>query len=203
MSSPLTFLRPLRYDRVRDVLLVQTGNAALLEGIAGELRRLFPGGSIKLLVREADAALARALPVDDVEVARWEGRFELLGRLRRRRVDAVVLQLGGTTTELRLLPFLLRTRYLIAFNDRLDYFPLNVFRLTALAHHFSLAEGEVGVGRSLLWMLRRAVLTAVLGVVGFVHLLVSVGWIHLRGRLRRRRRGQLGAGAARAGAPVV
>lgn len=190
MSSPLTFLRPLRYDRVRDVLLVQTAEATPLAGIVARLRETFPGSSLQVLVREADAELARELDVESVEVARWEERFDLLSRLRRRRFDAVVLQLGGNaTTELRLLPYLARTRYLIAFNDRLDYFPLNVFRLTALAHHLSLGDGEAGLGRSLFWVLRRALATAVLAVGGFFYLLISVAWLHLRGWRRRRARG--------------
>ncbi|MEW6270129.1 MAG: hypothetical protein AB1689_12625 [Thermodesulfobacteriota bacterium] len=204
MSSPLTFLRPLRYDRVRDVLLVQTGDAALLERITGELRGLFPGCAVKLVVREADAGGARSLAVDELEVARWEERYELLARLRRRRFDVVVLQLAGAaTTELRLLPFLLRTRHLIAFNDRLDYFPVNVFRLTDVTRHFSGGDGEVGLARSSFWLVRRTVGAVVLGVLGFVHLLASVGWLHLRGWLRRRRRAPSPHAAARAGARVA
>ena len=143
MSSPLTFLRPLRYDRVRDVLLVQTGSCVCLPGIVARLREIFPACSLQVLVREADGELAGSLDAERVEVARWEERFDLLSRLRRKRFDLVVLQLGsGAGSELRLLPFLLRARYLIAFNDALDYFPINVFRLTALAHHFALVPGE-------------------------------------------------------------
>jgi hypothetical protein len=204
VSSLLTYLRPLRYDRVRDVVLVQTGEAALLDGIVAELRRLFPGSSVKVLLREADAARARALAVEEVEVARWEGRYELLSRLRRRRIDAVVLQLGGAgTTELRLLPYLLRTRYLIAFNERLDYFPVNIFRLTSLAHHFSVAGGDAGIARSSFWALRRILAGALVGVVSFAYLLASVGWLHVRGWLRRRGRGRAARRAVRAGASVA
>lgn len=197
MSSALTFLRPLRYDRVRDVLVVQTGDVALLEGLTEEVRRIFPGCSVKLLVREADATAASALAVDELEVARWEERYELLSRLRRWRFDVVALQLaGGATTELRLLPFLLRTKHLIAFNDALDYFPLNVFRLTDVARHFG-AGGDGGLVRSSFWLVRRTLVSAVRNVVGFVYLLVAVGWLHVRGWLRRRRRARLGARAAR------
>ncbi len=196
MSNPLTFLRPLRYDRVREVLVVQTGDAELLAGILERLRQIFPGSSVHVLVREADAATGRALDVEHCEVARWEERFELLSRLRRRRFDATVLQLGGeATTELRMLPYLVRTRHLIAFNDRLDYFEINVFRLTALAHHFALT-GEAGAPRSLLWLLRRLAVAAVVRVVGFVYLLLSVAWIHVRGAWRRRRRARRAASLA-------
>lgn len=191
MSSPLTLLRPLRYDRVRTVLLVQTGAGTYLPGIVERLRQIFPGASLRVLVREADATFAGTLEAEQVEVARWEERFDLLSRLRRHRFDAVVLQLGGDPglrSELRLLPFLLRAKYLIAFNDTLDYFPINFFRLTSLAHHFALVPGGAGGLRSAYWMARRALVASVLGVAGFVHLVSSVGWLHARGWWRRRRR---------------
>jgi len=189
MSSPLTLLRPLRYDRVRELLLVQTGAGTNLPGIVARLREIFPGATLRVLVREADAELAGSLEAEQVEVARWEERFDLLSRLRQRRFDAVVLQLGdpGARSELRLLPFLLRAKYLVAFNDTLDYFPINVFRLTSLAHHFALAPGGSGVLHSAYWMVRRALVATALGVAGFVHLLTSVGWLHARGWWRRRR----------------
>src|SRR5262245_45066449 len=77
MSSPLSFLRPLRYDRVRDVLLVQTDPGAQLPAIVARLRELFPGAAIHALVREADGALHETLAVERFEVARWEERFEV------------------------------------------------------------------------------------------------------------------------------
>jgi hypothetical protein len=201
MSSPLSFLRPLRYDRVRDVLLVQTDAGARLPGIVVKLREIFPGCAIHALVREADGDLRTTLEVESFEVARWEERFELLSRLRRRRFDAVVLQLGsGGSSELRMLPYLVRARYLIAFNDTLDYFPINVFRLTSLAHHFSLTRGEAGILRSLYWLVRGALASCVLSVAGLVVLLASVARLHVRGWWRRRRRA---AAAARAGARVA
>src|SRR4051812_19257842 len=106
MSSPLSFLRPLRYDRIRRVLLVQTGSGTQLPGIVVKLREIFPGSSIHALVREADGELQGTLEVERFEVARWEDRFELLARLRRQRFDTVVLQLTGSRSELRFLPFL-------------------------------------------------------------------------------------------------
>lgn len=196
MSSPLTLLRPLRYDRVHEVLVVQTEKGARLAAIVARVREIFPGCAIHVLVREADAGLAGTLEVEQFEVARWEERFELLSRLRRRRFDAIVLQLGaGGGSELRLLPFLLRTRYLVAFNDGLDYFPLNVFRLTALAHHFALVQGEAGVLRALLSLVRGALVAALSGLLSLVVLLASVGRLHVRGWWRRRRRARRREGA--------
>jgi hypothetical protein len=199
--GPLTLLRPLRYDRVQDVLIIQTETGAQLGEIVARVRAIFPRCRIHLLVREADSELARSIDVEQLEVARWEERFDLLSRLRRRRYDVTVLQLGtGGPSELRLLPFLMRTRSLVAFNASLDYFPLNVFRLTTLAHHFSLVQGESGPLRALLSIVRGATVAAVSAVASVVVLLASVGWLELRGWWRRRRRmSHAGIAAARIG----
>jgi len=189
MSGPLTLLRPLRYDRVREVLIVQTETGAQLAAIVARVRDVFPGCRIHLLVREAESGLAGTIDVEQFDVARWEERFDLLSRLRRRRYDVTVLQLGtGGGSELRLLPFLMRTRSLVAFNASLDYFPLNVFRLTALAHHFALVQGEVGVLRATVSLVRGVLTSALSLLASVVVLLCSVGWLHVRGWWRRRRR---------------
>jgi hypothetical protein len=189
VSSPLTLLRPLRYDRVREVLVIQTETGAQLGEIVTRVRDIFPACRIHLLVREAESGLADTIDVEQFEVARWEERFDLLSRLRRRRYDVTVLQLGsGGGSELRLLPFLMRTKYLVAFNASLDYFPLNVFRLTALAHHFALVQGESGALRAVLSLVRGAALGALSAAASVVVLSLSVGWLELRGWWRRRHR---------------
>ena len=43
MSSPLMLLRPLRYDRVREVLIIQTETGAQLGEIVARVRAIFPG----------------------------------------------------------------------------------------------------------------------------------------------------------------
>ena len=201
MSSPLMLLRPLRYDRVRDVLIIQTETGAQLGEIVARVRAIFPACRIHLLVREAESGLAGSIEVEQFEVARWEERFDLLSRLRRRRYDVTVLQLGtGGPSELRLLPFLMRTKSLVAFNASLDYFPLNVFRLTTLAHHFALVQGESGPLRALLSIVRGTLITAVSAVASLVVLLLSVGRLELRGWWRRRRRAtRAGIAGARVG----
>jgi hypothetical protein len=200
VSGPLTLLRPLRYDRVREVLVIQTETGAQLGGIVERVRGIFPGCRIHLLVREADGGLAGTIDVEQFDVARWEERFDLLSRLRRRRYDVTVLQLGtGGPSELRLLPFLMRTKSLVAFNASLDYFPLNVFRLTTLAHHFSLVQGEAGPVRAMLSLLRGVAVAAASTAASVVVLLVSAGRLELRGWWRRRRRGaRAGIAGARA-----
>jgi hypothetical protein len=193
VSSALTFLRPLRYDRVRTVLLVQTGPAELVAPIVGRLRELFPGCTVDVLMREADLQPSLVLGADSVEAARYEERFELVARLRKQRFDGVVMQLGGAATrELRLLPFLLRTRAIIAFNARLDYFPVNVFRIASIAEHFG-AQQSAGAARTVFWLLRRACIELCLAPLAVIYLTFAAAALHLRGWWRRRQR------AARAG----
>jgi hypothetical protein len=197
MSNPLTFLRPLRYDRVRSALVVQTGRGAQMAAIVRRLREIFPGATVEVLLREADGARRAEIGADHAQIARFEERMALVGRLRRRRFDVIVLQLddAGGGAELRLLPFLLRTRSLIAFNDRLDYFELNVFRLSAIAHHFEMSEGG-SLGATLAWLARRALVEVVATPLSALYVIGAAGWIHLRGRIRAARRGR----AATAGA---
>ena len=200
MSSPLMLLRPLRYDRVRDVLIIQTETGAQLGEIVARVRETFPGCQIHLLVREAESRLAGSLEVEQFDVARWEERFDLLSRLRRRRYDVTVLQLGaGGPSELRLLPFLMRTESLVAFNGNLDYFPLNVFRLTTLAHHFALAQDETGPLRALGSIVRRLLLNTVSAMASAIVLPIAIGRLELRGWWRRHRRSTFGISDARVG----
>src|SRR6185295_14037231 len=55
MSNPFTFLLPLNYDTVRNVLLVQSGPADLAVAFAARLRALFPGAQIAGVLFESAA----------------------------------------------------------------------------------------------------------------------------------------------------
>ena len=166
MASPLTFLLPLRYHAVRSVLLVQSGPIDLAVAVAKRLRTLFPGCTLEVAVREADHEAAAACAADALTLVRWEDRRAILRSLRRRRYDAVVMLLSNRPSHyLRLLPFLLRTRAILLFNDHLDYFPLNLARLPALAYHVSGGESPLAVlpwlaGRALVLPLATAYLVA-------------------------------------------
>ena len=193
MSNPLTFLLPLPYHRVRRVLLVQTGEGERLGALVDRIREVFPGTEVEVLLREAEAGRRAELAADRVEVARYEERFALVRRLRSQRFDVVALQIGegdGGSGELRRLPFLLRCRAIIAFNDRLDYLPLNVFRLADVAHHFGLAgpgSGEASIPGALVRLVGELALRG----LATVHLLASVARIRLGAALR-------GSGGSRA-----
>lgn len=185
MSNPLTFLLPLPYHRVRRTLVVQTGEGTRLAEIVRRIRETFPAASVEVLLREADAGRRDEIAADQVRVARYEERYSLLRALRRERYDVVAFQLGDGSIggELKRLPLLLRCRSLIAFNPTLDYFPVNVFRLADVAHHFGLAgaPGSASLARTFLRVGAEVVLRPVLTL----YLLASVARIRLGGALRR------------------
>lgn len=185
MSNPLTFLLPVPYDRVRRALVVQTEDGAQLPDIVRRLREIFPGASVEALLREADAGRRNEIGADHVRIARWEERLTLIRSLREHRYDVVAYQLGdgGSRGELGRLPFLLRCRSIIAFNSRLDYFPLNVFRLADVAHHFGYADSPEA-GASFAGILSRALVEAVVRPATVLYLLGSVARIRLGAALR-------------------
>jgi hypothetical protein len=186
MSNPLTFLLPLPYHRVRRVLVIQTGEGTRIGEIVRRVREIFPGASVAALLRESEAGRRAEIAADDVRVARYEERVALLRSLRRERFDVVAYQLddGVPGGELRRLPFLLRCRSIIAFNPRLDYFPLNVFRLADVAHHFGLAGSPAGAS-SLARTVVRLLAEAVLRPLTTLYLLALVARIRLGARRRR------------------
>lgn len=174
MPSLLSYVRPFRYDRVSRIVLVETGPTHLVAGVLEELDRIFPDAHTEVLLREEDSGLAAKLKADRVHVVRFEERADLVRALRSPPFDLVVMQLSkGGAQGLRSLPFVVRGHTLMAFNDSLDHFPLNVFRLPDLASHFGLASQGAGM---------------VLAPVVFVYLLVSTAWIRVRGAWRRLRR---------------
>lgn len=187
MSNPLTFLLPLPYHRVRRALVVQTGDGARIGDVVRRVRETFPGASVEVLLREADAARRTEIAADEVRIARYEERLTLVRALRRQRFDVIAYQLDDGTArgELRRLPFLLRCRSIIAFNPRLDYFPLNVFRIADVAHHFGFA-GKPGAGSSVARTLARVAFEAVVRPLVTLYLLASVARIRLSA-LRRPR----------------
>jgi hypothetical protein len=179
MSNPLTFLLPLRYDAVHTVLLVQSGPIDLALQAAARVRALFPACALEGLIRETDREAASGF--DRVTVVRWEDRLAIVRRLRARRYDAVVVLLSNRGSDyLRMLPFLLRTGAILVFNDRLDYFPVHVTRLDALAHHLS---GHASLGALLRWAMGRAIVVPLATLV----LLASVARLYARAAWRRAR----------------
>ncbi|MEO2168333.1 MAG: hypothetical protein ABGY42_09490, partial [bacterium] len=132
MSSLLTFLRPIPLSGVERVLIVQTGEGASVPDLTARVRGLFAEARVDVLLREADADLRETLDVARVRVARWEERYALLPELRREQFDVVAIRVGGATSELRLLPFLLRTKSIVAFDDQMQARAVTLLRLPGI-----------------------------------------------------------------------
>jgi hypothetical protein len=181
VANPLTFLRPLRHETIHSILLVQSGPIDLALQVARRLQTTFPGCEVEAVVREDDRDAAAAGGFARLLVVRWEDRLEVIRRLRRRRYDTVVVLMSHRGSDyLRVLPYLLRTRSVLVFNDHLDCFPLHVTRVATLALHVSGRESVGGLAR---WALGGVVL----GMLALGVLVGSMARIHVRAAWRRAR----------------
>jgi len=177
--NPVAFLRHVDWGNVRDVALVQTGPAHRLPQVLARLRAEFPSASIQAVVEEDGAAV---LPTDGiaVAVARPGRRLDLLRELRRRRFDLVVIQFDDQPmAELGRLAFLLRARSMLAFNQNLDHFPVNVHRAATISQHFG---GDGRGGSALVFLLVRRFLSAtVVSPATTAWLAAKAAWRRARG----------------------
>jgi hypothetical protein len=179
MASVITFIRPFRPNLVNNILVVQSGPLELTLEVVDRLRTIFSKSTIEGVVCEEDRELLTDNKFDSLTIVRWEERFSALRRLRRKRYDVIVVlysHLGSY--NLRLLPYLLRTRSILIFNENMDYFPLNIWRLSALSQHISGSRGPISL---LFWVFFRIVLVPLAAVL----LLGSIVYLYLRGGLRR------------------
>ncbi len=183
MANPLALIRAVDYANIRHVLVMQTGTIEVALGVAAKLRAEFPAARIDGVVRDDDAAQVGPGVFDHQTAVRWEDRLGILRSLRRERYDAVAIVLSNVGSRaFRVLPYMLRTRNFLLFNEHLDYFPLKWSRLPSLAQHVS---GQASTGALVRWGLERVVVTP----LAAVFLMVSTARIQLRAALRRRRAG--------------
>jgi hypothetical protein len=181
VANPLTFVRPFRPHTIRRVLLVQSAPIDLTLQVAARLHTVFPRCDIDAVVREDERDAAVDGAFTRMFVVRWEDRRQVVRRLRERHYDAVAVILSSRGSDyLRILPYLLRTRSIVVFNDHLDSFPLHVRRLATLAMHVS---GRASVGALVTWGVRRVVL----GSLAMLVLSTSMLRIHGRAAWRRAR----------------
>jgi hypothetical protein len=181
VANPLTFIRPFRPHTIRRVLLVQSAPIDLALQVAARLSATFPRCEMEAVLREDDRDAAADGAFARVFVVRWEDRREVVRSLRERRYDAVVVILSRRGSDyLRVLPYLLRTRSIVVFNDHLDSFPLHVRRIATLAMHVS---GRASVGALMRWVVSRTFV----GTAAAVVLALSVLRIEVRAAWRRAR----------------
>ena len=182
MANLLTLFRSFDYHATRRILVVQTGTIASTLGIARTLRQYFPEATIDGVVREADAAELGADDFTHVTAVRWEDRIAIVRQLRSERYDVVALLLGGQGSRaFRLLPYLVRTKNILLFNERFDYFPLKWTRVRSLAHHVS---GHDSIASLFRWAFGRVVILP----LATLFLVASTLRIQLRATRRRRSR---------------
>ena len=181
MANPLTFVRPFRPDQIRSILLVQSGPVGLMLRVGERLRSMAPGCEITAVVREDHREAVLAGGFDHVIVVRWEDRLDVIRTLRERRFDTVAVLMSHHGSDyLRVLPYLLRTRSVLAFNDNLDSFPVHVARAGTLVLHVSGQRSAAGLVR---WAAGRTALAVVATAV----LVVAVLRIEIRAAWRRAR----------------
>jgi hypothetical protein len=179
MANILTFLRPFRYDGVSKILVVQSGPLKLVLDSVEVLRSLFAKSTIEGVICEENHGFLTGKEFDQCTIVRWEERFEALKRLRQNHYDVVVVlysQLGSF--NLKLLPYLLRTKSILVFNQNIDYFPLNIWHLSALSQQISGSKSATGL---LFWALWRVILTP----MAAVFLIGSVARLYSRATFKR------------------
>ena len=182
MASLLTIVRPFVYETMQELLVVQTGAIAKTVEVARTLRKHFPDAHIHGVVRDDDAAAVDAGAFDRLTAVRWEDRVAVVRELRAVRYDAVAMLLGGQASRaFRLLPYLVRTKNILLFNDSLDYFPLKWTRVRSLGHHLS---GHDSIASLVRWAFGRVVQLPLAALV----LLASTARIELKALRRRRLR---------------
>jgi hypothetical protein len=145
----------------KTVLVVQTGAPDLLIKAVDVVRTTLPAASITVLLQRnmADKVPAR-LGIEYLE--NLGSKRALTQRLRDRRFDvAFVLYVNQPGFwKLKLLPFFIGARHVLAINEHMGWFPLSLRHAGALARHMSWRmsrhEGE-GASMALAERLVRAV----------------------------------------------
>lgn len=170
----LTLIRPLRYQSIRRILVLQDGSVAPTLKIAECLRTIFPKCHIHGAICEDDVESLSENSFDHLSVMRWEERYTTLKRLREKKFDAVaVLHRNQGRCGLKRMPYYLRARHVLIFNENYDYFPIKLWRLPTLIEHYS---GNRHIASAFFRLLYRLVVPA----TATMYLLGSVIYLHVR-----------------------
>lgn len=170
----LTFIRPFRYHSVHKILVLQDGSVEPALKIAECLRAIFTNCHIHGAICEDDVGRVPGDAFDQLTVMRWEERFITLKRLRGKKFDAVaVLHRNQGRCCLKRIPYYLRARHILIFNENYDYFPIKLWRLTTFIEHYS---GNRHIARAFFRLLFRLVVP----IMATIYLLGSVIYLHVR-----------------------
>jgi ADP-heptose:LPS heptosyltransferase len=177
----LTFIRPFRYHTIRKILVLQDGSVEPALKIAECLRTIFTNCHIHGAICEDDVACVPEDAFDQLTVMRWEDRFKTLQRLRADRYDAVaVLHRNQGRCGLKRMPYYLRARHILIFNENYDYFPIKLWRVPTFIEHYS---GSKQLASLLFKLLYRLVVPP----AAAVYLFGAVIYLHVRPVLKRLR----------------
>jgi hypothetical protein len=159
----MSVLEPIRFlvangdvSAAKSLLVIQTGSPALLVKAVDLVRSTLPSASVTVLLQRN---MADKVPVrEGVEYMENTGsQRALVQRLRERRFDAAfVLYFNHPGFwKLKLLPFLIGARNVLAINEHMGWFPLSLHHFGAFARHLRwrigghTGEGAMGLAEGL------------------------------------------------------
>ena len=178
------------HDRVRRVLVLQTANPPSFNKILCAVRRRFEGAEIEMAIH---AETEKTLPRDHgcrMLFINRKNKSECVKELKSRGYDTVVVQFCAERGfwKLKLLPFLLGARQVLAYNESADAYALNRRHARIIFLHVKWRAGQfirrgTGAHGSLLRALAAKTLRRALAGPAFLWLLWrAAGW-----ELKRRR----------------
>lgn len=175
----LTFIRPFRYRSIRNILVLQDGSVEPTLKIAEHLRTIFTNCRIHGAICEDDVGRIPGDAFDELTVMRWEDRFKTLQRLRANRYDVVAaLHRNQGRCGLKRMPYYLRSRHILIFNENNDYFPIKLWRVPTLIEHYS-------GSKQLASMLFKLLYRLVVPTAAAIYLFGTVIYLHVRPFLKR------------------
>jgi len=127
----------------KTALVIQTGSPELFVKAVDLVRTALPSTTVTVLLQRnmAGKVSARA----GVEYLENTGsKRALVRRLRERRFDAAFMLYFNQPGfwKLKILPFMIGARRVLAINENMDWFPISLRHATALARHLSWRAGQ-------------------------------------------------------------
>ena len=175
----LTFIRPFRYQSIRRVLVLQDGSLEPTLKITEYLRTIFPNCHIHGAICEDDVGRVPGDTFDKLAVMRWEDRFCTLQRLRTHRYDVVAaLHRNQGRCSLKRMPYYLRARHILIFNENYDCFPIKLWKVPTLIEHYGGGKQIAGLLFKLLYRLMAPPAAA-------IYLFAAVIYLYARTFLKR------------------
>ena len=150
----MSVLGPLRFligdgdlSAARNVLVIQTGSPELLTKAVDLVSTALPAASVTVLLQRDMAG--KVSPRQGVEyLENTGGKRDLTRQLRARSFDAAFVLYFNQPGfwKLKLLPFALGVRNVLAVNENMGWFPVSLRHAGPFARHLIWRLGGAGVG---------------------------------------------------------